>query len=461
MSIRTRVAALLLKEEVTPGTFLAPSAATDGILIERPQMSFDITKVPTDEVSTSIFRRADIVGGVKGMIRFGGYLKGNGQAGGLPQWDLLARLASWTRTQTRTVLAGTTFALTTGGTVLTDSANGLAVLTVGTPVHVITPTQAFEAVATAASAGSTTLLAVNGAVPVNEASGGAWTIIYGVAGVAATAGSATGFTAQAPWSNVAQTYRGMPVWLSGNPATPDLAQIIDWSAARVAALSKSYGVALSASTKVGIPANVRYQMATAAAPPAASGELYMDGLRTRFTGLRARFSVRLRSGQAPRFEAQLWGLFGGRADAALPAVTYDSTRPGVWRASRFGIDRAAAGLSEFALDPGTSGVYPDNPNATEGFDVPELVDAQASGSIDPYMVSVATRDLFSKLRAGQVVILDAMVQGGAAVPGNRIGLTVPQAVLQGHEPTDRSGLAVENTPFQLDGEDPGAQLTVF
>jgi hypothetical protein len=457
---RTRFAALLLKEEVSPGTFLAPSAATDGILIERPQLRFDIAKIPTDEVSGSIFRRADIKGGIKSMMTLSGYLKGSGVAGGIPQWDLLARLGAWARVQTQVPLAGVTFAIANGGTRITDSGAGMAALTVGTPFAVETPTQKGEGVVTVSAAGQIDFLPLNGTALQNEVAGGAFTIRYGVAGVAASAGSGFTATAAAPWSSTAQAYRGMPIVLSGNPATPKTGLITDYTAGRVVSVNEIHAPILSAATKLGIPANLRYALGSQAVP-SASGELYLDGLRIQFVGQRSIFRLRFTSGNVVRFEAELAGLFFNKADAAMVVPTYDATRPPVWRASRFGIDRVAAALATMGFDPGTRMVFPDDPNKSEGFDVPEIVDGQMSGSIDPYMTSVATRDLWGKLRADQTVLLDAMVTGGAAGIGNRIGHTVPQGVLQGNDPGDRDGLLVENTTYQCDGEEPGAQFCVW
>src|SRR5262245_52768773 len=194
--LRSRNAAMLVKAEATPGVFVAPSAATDGVLVENPRASFDPQNVDTNEVTGSLDTRGPIIGGLQAKLDFTVYLKGNGVPGTAPQWDTLMKICGWGSAPTVSTIAGATFATNGGTSQITDSANGLAVLTVGTPLHVsgfANSANSGEFLVTASAAGAITLSKVDGsgAGLVTEAAGAAVTIRYGVAAVAATAGTTT------------------------------------------------------------------------------------------------------------------------------------------------------------------------------------------------------------------------------------------------------------------------------
>ena len=462
MALRTRNAAILFKAESVEGSFEAPSAASDGVLVEAPDVQLNPQNVDTNEVTGSLDGRGPIVGGLQAKISFPVYLKGTGMPGVAPEFGDMLRACGWAETITRTDIVAGTIAAAAGGQ-FTDSANGLAALTIGTAFHV----SGFAAAGnngefrvTASAVGSITVTKADGSAPglITEAAGAGITIRRGIAGVAATAGTTTGFTAQAPWAAVAQLYRGMPVLIGGNPASPMSAFISDYSVARLAALTDLFGSALSAASEVSIPANVLYAPASVAIP-SGSMEVYRDGVVYRFKGCRGNVSFEFPAAGAPRARFEFTGLYDSKADAAVPAVTYDSTRPGTFRNSRMLVNRAPAALQSISLDSGAELQYPPNPNQSEGFDPPTHTRRNMVGSMDPNETLIATRDLMADFRAGTERILHARVLGGlAATAGSRVGLTVPAAFFTGYRPGDRNGIATEELPFHAKGQDSGAFL---
>ncbi|MGE0658257.1 MAG: hypothetical protein AB7O63_02090 [Reyranellaceae bacterium] len=463
--LRSRNAAVLVKAESTPGAYDAPDTTTGGVLVENPQIGFSPQNVQTNEVTGSLDSEGPLVGGMQCSISFRAYLKGNGVPGTSPEWGKLMEACAWDEVATRTVITGTTFSIADTNT-LADSGAGLAALTIGTPIYVSgfdDDANNGEFIVAASAAGEIDLVKADGSAPglVAEAAGNTITIAYGVAAVAATAGTTIAATAQAPWSATADAYRGMPVFVSGNPVAPRQSQIADYSAGRVATLVDAFGSALDTSTDVGIPAHVLYKP-NSSAIPSDSIAVYMDGVVYRFRGCRGTVNLAMTAGGAWTADFQMTGLFESKADAAVPTPTYDGTRPGVWRDSIFSIDRTAVGLSQMALNTGAQTTYPPNPNDAEGFDPPEIVSRAMTCQIDPNAVLVATRDILSDMRAGTSKVIHARLKGGnASRPGARLGVVVPDAFYTGFSPTDRQGIAAEQVDFFPRGKDAGAFIAVW
>jgi hypothetical protein len=468
MTKRWRKAAVTLKVEASEGVFES-MAGTDAIEVEGVEFTPNPMQVDTDEVNDSLDPNTPLIGGTPITFAFGFYLKGSGTPGELPDWHDIARACGLTHTATKQTLSGTTFALT-NATTLTDSGSGLAVLTVGTVFHITSALgQVGLCIATASAAGSVTLARIDTDAPayaafVAETAGSTWTIRYGLAGTAATAGSATTTTLQAPFAATADLYRGMPAWISGNPATPALALINAYSVARVATFAHTFSPVLDNTSKVSIPPHVLYARHSGTIP-SASAQLFVDGLRWQMRGLRGNLALTCEAGRTWRAQARFTGLLQGDnpSDNAAPATTIDLARPGVWRQSLFSIDRVTVGLRTMGVDLGNRLEYPANPNDTEGMDPPQIVARRSSFSADPYMTDAATRQILKDLRNGTTRLVAAMQRGAQArQPGNGIGLVLPAAHYTDATPRDAAGFAAEQLAAFPSGRDgAGLQLSVF
>lgn len=464
-TLRTRNGALLLKQESVPGTYEAPDPATDGILVEAPTINPTTQNVETDEVQGSLDSTAPIVGGMQVTISGAFYLKGPGVPGEYPEWDLLMRIAGMAATQTRTDITGVTFSVTGASAEIADSGDGLAALTVGTVIHVsgfANEANNGEFIVTTSAAGAIVVARLTGATAmVDEAAGENVTLRRGIAAVEATAGAADSITLQAPWANTAQLYRGMPVALSGNPATVYISQILDYTAGRVAVLADNFSTPLSDSTVASIPANIRYAPASSSIP-AASVALYMDGVVYRCTGAKATLSIEQTAGGAARCTYTISALMHEKDDAAVPSVTYDGTRPGIWRNSAMLVNKRRAALQTLSVDLGNEVIFPPDPNGQEGFDAPIITRRRMTGSMDPNATLVATRDLMTAFRDGTAQPVAARLAGGSASrPGQRVGLAIPSALYTSYQPGDRQGVQTEQTGFFLQGQDSGLFLQVW
>lgn len=465
--IRGRAAVLTLKKQSAAGVWAAPSASTDAILVRSPEISFDPQQIQTDESGPSLDSRAPLIGGMQVGVNFGVYLKGSGVPGVAPEYTGALEVCGVKEIITRTDITDTDIAAVASTGKITSVAADITPLTVGTHIYVsgfATAANNGEFLVSAVGSGEITVTKVDGSAHglVDEAAGASVTISRGIAGVSATAGSATTFTAQAPWAATADLYRFMPVLLSGNPATPVFSQIQDYTAGRVATLVDSFGTALSGTTKVSIPANVTYVLASTNLPWA-STEFYMDGRLWQIMDLVGSVRLEWTAAGAVMANFQMRGrLYANPSDAALPAATYDGTRPGVYRGSKFLLNRVAVSLQTLSFGAENTIVFPPNPNEDEGFEAPIITQRNASGQMDPHMTLVATRDNLRDMRDGVPRPVHALLRGGQAnKPGCRVACAIPEAYYTGVSPGDQSGLKTESTNFFCNGFDAGWGMTLF
>lgn len=381
-ALRKRNAALLFKIETTEGVAVTPSASTDAVLVEAPQLNFNPQNVQTNEVTGSIDNRGPIVGGLQASISFSVYAKGSGTAGTAPEVGDLLRACGWAETITAT---------------------------------------AVPAAAEACGAGGSTTTAQLGA-----------------------SASAT-----------AQLYRGMPITFSSGQTLSTF--ITNYTTGKIATLAEAAAGTINAGVNYQIPVNVLYSPASTGIP---TGTLYYyeDGVLTILKGVRGTFTMEWTAAGAVKLNFTMSGEFVSKTDVAVPACTYDSTRPPIWRSGKSLVDRAVAVVSRLNFDCGNNVVYPENPTSTEGFDTCVITERAMAGQIDPQATLVATRSILTDMRNGTQKIINALV--GTAV-GNRVGITIPAALYTGASPSDRQGLATEDVPFSCIGQDAGAFLCFY
>lgn len=287
-----------------------------------------------------------------------------------------------------------------------------------------------------------------------------------VSGEAGTTGSATSLTLAAGATGVAQLYRGMPIALSVNPATPANTFISNYTAGKVASLADLFAPALDNTTIYQIQPNVLYKPTSdEAAIKSLTFYCYMDGVLYKMIGSRGTFTLTMVSGQPGKMSFQFSGIYGGKSDAAVPAITgFDPTRPPIWRnpngdgAGHFSIDHTRAALRQLVFTNGGTLVNPDNPNALEGFDPAIITMRRMTGTMDPLATLVATRNLMDDFRQGTQRLVHARV---GTASGNRFGLVIPAAHPESYAPGERDGLNSEEIGFFCAGRDSGAFMSFW
>lgn len=253
----------------------------------------------------------------------------------------------------------------------------------------------------------------------------------------------------------AQFYRGMPVdFTSANVLT---SFIYDYSAAKLAKITSTATAALGPTTFYRVLPNVTYTPSSASVQ-SATIYVYNDGLLYKFVGCRGTCPLTLTSGGPARISFRFMGMFSSKTDAVLPTVTYNATRPPIWKNGQFTINSVASAGQTMSIDPGNNLVMPDNPNSIESFDPAIITARQVRGSINPKETLVATRDSMLDFRTSVKRPLNAQL---GITAGNRIGVTVPSALYLNQSPTDTNGYVTVDVPFAATGQDAGYSISIY
>jgi len=436
LPIFTRKGLLLAKVETTEGEDAMPDAS-NAILVDVPDspFSYEFNRIQPNEVGGSLDLSESIIGSMKAPFTCSILLRGADLPGMYPQWDTLMRACGWKRTQTATDVMDDTISVTDSNTIA-DAGTNLDPLTVGTVFHMSGWPEPYTAnngsfIVTATGVGTVDVTKPDGSSAglVAAPAGDFITISYGIPGTSATAGSAYTATLATPFTNTAQAYRHMPLWLSGNPATPSLSFISDYTSGRVATLVNSYGTALSASTVASIPANVLYTPSSDYSNDIKTITLYYyeDGTVRKLTGCRGTVEMSFPTGDLCRMTFQFMGIPADpfKSDAAVPTVTnnpkYDP--PKFLKAAMLA-DRSKIGVDTMSLKGNYQTTQPGDPNANEGYGVALITARRWEMEIDPLATLTATRNTIAELRAGKKKVMHARL---GDTPGNRIAVTVPSA----------------------------------
>lgn len=253
----------------------------------------------------------------------------------------------------------------------------------------------------------------------------------------------------------ANLYRGMPLLLTGTVAGQTF--ISDYTAGKAATLTDTMSGAIAATTNYQIPANALYSPASSNIPTGTC-YIYMDGLLYKFVGCRGNMQLSMTSGGIAQMTFNFYGMFISRTDAAVPAGTFDATRPVPFIGGKMLYNRLPVKTTQFSIDMNNGVVFPDDANQTYGVSEPDITERRITGTINPLAVTVATRDILTDVLAGTRRIVHARMGNTA---GNRFGITIPNAQPTNETPDDRNGLMAQQVPFEATGQDAGAFLCFY
>ncbi len=263
---------------------------------------------------------------------------------------------------------------------------------------------------------------------------------------AATAGSGTTATLQAPFAASADLYRGMPITLSGNPATARTTLITDYTVGRVATLARTFSPILNTSTLALIPINNLLRLTDTEADfvrltayAYQAGQLYIG---TGCIALNPR--IRLTAADMAMLEFDLMGVLAAAspAEQALPAGAAAVLRPTapVWRDGECQLGRALVRGAEAIFSLGSAGLLPPNPENANGFDVAELMARAPRCEVSLMANSTAAPGRVTALRNGTDTLFSAIL---GTTAGNRIGLLFSPGRIESIGNGSRDGADVE------------------
>jgi hypothetical protein len=276
---------------------------------------------------------------------------------------------------------------------------------------------------------------------------------------AAAAGSATTVTAAAPFVATAQIYRGMPLLITGTPVAQDV--VLDYTVGRVITLSRTYSPVLNTSALLQVPVNVLYgPTSDEAAEQYLTCYAYADGLRHRITGCKGTFGIGLRSGAPAELMVMLTGIVVARDESsALPTNFVPVTRqPPRWAGGVAQLNRVNASLAAMRADMNVRTYYPENPEATEGFDPVIITGAGPRFTLDPFSHTTNSPTRSGAYRAGTPVPVSAI---WGSVAGNRFALSCPSGQIIDLQESERGSLRVDSIVVQPDQVDASLFLAQF
>lgn len=275
--------------------------------------------------------------------------------------------------------------------------------------------------------------------------------------VGADSAGATDVTLGSSASSTDDVYNGMPLELSGD--LDEITFVADYvgTTKKVTTTDTLGGTPADETTTYQILKNVCYKPISSSIPWLTL-YVYVDGLLYQFIDAQGNVAIELASGGPGRLRFRFTGLFVSKTDAAVPSATLDTTRPPIWKGGVFNYNRVVGAGSALTLDSGNQLIYPDNPNGSEGYDSPLIVARNMAGNLSLLQTLVATRDILADVRSQTPRIVHARYGSTA---GNRVAITIPDALPTNEAPADQNGLFAASVPFFPRGADAGAYLTFF
>lgn len=253
-------------------------------------------------------------------------------------------------------------------------------------------------------------------------------------------------------------YRGMPIEFSGD--FTDYSFIVSYDGTtKTAVVATTLAQAPGAATTYTIPENVLYRPASGTAAMLTMA-LYTDETKKVFEGCRGNVVLNFETAGLVKASFTFQGNFVESSDEAAPVESYTRGPKIRFQAGRAMLDRVQVAVSALSVNPQNSITFDPNPNAQQGYDAAEITGRNMQCTLDPNLVSTATRNTLSNAATGHEYIVHALA-GPTSSAGNRLGLTIPRGMTSGYEMGDRQSIAVEPLTLTCKGADAGAFLALY
>lgn len=216
----------------------------------------------------------------------------------------------------------------------------------------------------------------------------------------------------------------------------------------IAALLRGAGMGQTLVTTGGSE-SVSYKPTSSGASGAATFSSYVhpDGALLKLVGCQATFSLDLKAGEYGKAKWTVKGKFVSWTDAALPAVTVSAVLPPMVESAGMALGAFTSGVYEAVnLSLENNIVERMDVNAVGGFSGFRLTGRNPKGSINPLMVSEATKSFWGNWEAS---VTEAMSLTIGSVQYNRLTITAPKVQLLEITPGDRNGERDYNIPISL------------
>lgn len=171
---------------------------------------------------------------------------------------------------------------------------------------------------------------------------------------------------------------------------------------------------------------------------------YQDGSLRKLLGARGTVSINGEAGSIGKASFEFTGHDGGATDTALLSGTYDATVPVPLIGIGFSVGGYGAIINALTLDIANTIVTPPDMISANGFGEVMISERKPTGTLDPEMRAVGTKNFEAEWKLGTEFALDTGVIGSVA--GNKYQITANIAyteVAQG----DRDGIRTNDLNF--------------
>lgn len=304
--------------------------------------------------------------------------------------------------------------------------------------------------------------------PILRAAGLARTLTAAAVTGTASAG-ASGSITLAGKSSTDDAYNGMVITLTGGTGSGQTRVIYDYvGGTGVTSVTPAWTTTPDNTSEYSIAANALYVPGSEVLANI-TAYLYrrnndsgVNAHLSKLTGACADLAFSFPIGQVARVQATLMGLIPGNpanvADPGDPTYADDALAAPVLKGMDCYLGDVAVKPNQISLALGNQLAMGDNPAAAEGYDVAAIAVRRITGSINPRLTLLSTRDSFSDFVAGTK---KRMWLRWGSTAGNRISVLVPEVSYTGAAPVDIGGLRGESLPFKAAGEDNGFYLSFY
>lgn len=172
---------------------------------------------------------------------------------------------------------------------------------------------------------------------------------------------------------------------------------------------------------------------------------YRHGILHKATGCRGTVKLSAKVNEIAKLAFEFQGLYAGPTDSgALPAATYPSVVPPIFRSAAFAYDSYAAIIAALEIDLGNSIAKRTDANSATGIKEFYVADRVVTGSVDPEAPALSTYNPWTKMLAGNEAALTATI-GSAA--GNRCVITAPKVAISDLKYGDREKILTYAMPL--------------
>ena len=282
----------------------------------------------------------------------------------------------------------------------------------------------------------------------------------------AQAGAASNITLAAGESATNDIYKGMVMRLTAGTASGESNVITAYDGTtKIATVASAWTVQPDATSEYSIDANVLYRPASVGLKTvtahvyqhaSAGGGLSWYG---KLVGAVGTMNLEIGNAAAGHMNFDFTGILpAAPANAAHPgAATFDDVKGESLRSADITLGGAKLQFNRFTVDLGNEVSQADDPSAEFGFGVAGIMGRNVTGTFNPNLAALATRN---NLAAMMAQTDQTLVVRWGSVAGRRLSLMFPAVRISNTNMTDTNGAAAEEVAFQALGVDDTVYICV-